>query len=321
MKGKHHIIIQNKRVKFEFDIKRNITIVRGDSGTGKTTLVSMVDTYARLGSDSGVDISCDKRCLTLNNSNWEAVLDSVKDSIIFIDEENTMIKTDAFAKKIRSTDNYYVIITRENLPNLPYSVEEIYGIHRSGKYADMKQTYNSFYRLYTSDDMISEEPAELIVVEDSNSGYEFFKTVTNEKSECISAGGKTNIRRSITDNEGKNILVIADGAAFGSEMNEIFLYVQRHPEVSLYLPESFEWLILKSGLIDGNRVADILQHTEDFAESSEYFSWERFYIKLIVSETKDSYLQYTKSKLNECYLNSNEKEAILSVAEVIRKYL
>ena len=321
MKGKHHIIIQNKRVKFEFDIKRNITIVRGDSGTGKTTLVSMVDTYARLGSDSGVDISCDKRCLTLNNSNWEAVLDSVKDSIIFIDEENTVVKTDAFAKKIRSTDNYYVIITRENLPNLPYSVEEIYGIHRSGKYADMKQTYNSFYRLYTSDDMTSEEPAELIVVEDSNSGYEFFKAVTNEKSECISAGGKTNIRRSITDNEGKNILAIADGAAFGSEMNEIFLYVQRHPEVSLYLPESFEWLILKSGLIDGNRVADILQHTEDFAESSEYFSWERFYTKLIVSETKDSYLKYTKSKLNECYLNSNEKEAILSAAEIIRKYL
>ena len=104
-------------------------------------------------------------------------------------------------------------------------------------------------------------------------------------------------------------------------MNEIFLYVQRHPEVSLYLPESFEWLILKSGLIDGNRVADILQHTEDFAESSEYFSWERFYTKLIVSETKDSYLQYTKSKLNECYLNSNEKEAILSAADVIRRSL
>ena len=147
MKGKHHIVIQNRRVKFEFDIKRNITIVRGDSATGKTTLVSMVDTYDRLGSDSGIDISCDKRCLTLNNSNWEAVLDSIKDSIIFIDEENTVVKTDAFAKKIRSTDNYYVIITRENLPNLPYSVEEIYGIHNSGKYSDMKKTYNSFYRL------------------------------------------------------------------------------------------------------------------------------------------------------------------------------
>ena len=69
MKGKHHIVIQNRRVKFEFDIKRNITIVRGDSATGKTTLVSMVDTYDRLGSDSGIDVFCDKRCLTLNNSN------------------------------------------------------------------------------------------------------------------------------------------------------------------------------------------------------------------------------------------------------------
>ena len=45
MKGKYHIIVQNSRVKFEFDIKRNITIVRGDSATGKTTLVSLIDTY------------------------------------------------------------------------------------------------------------------------------------------------------------------------------------------------------------------------------------------------------------------------------------
>lgn len=321
MKGKYHIIVQNSRVKFEFDIKRNITIVRGDSATGKTTLVSLIDTYDRLGADSGVEVSCSRRCLTVNNSNWESVLNSVSECIVFIDEENTIIKSDDFARKIKDTDNYYVIITRENLPNLPYSVEEIYGIHTSGRYADMRRTYNSFYQLYTVNERSDAEKVETVIVEDSNSGYDFFKGVIADEINCISAGGKTKIKRTVMDNTGKPLLVIADGAAFGSEMGELFLYMQKHPEVSLYLPESFEWLILKSGLIDGNRIVDILQHTEEFLESSEYFSWERFYTKLLISETEGTYLQYSKQKLNDVYLNPNEKEAVLKAADVVREQI
>lgn len=321
MKGKYHIIVQNNKVKFEFDIKRNITIVRGDSATGKTTLVSLIDTFDRLGADSGIEVICKKRCLTVNNSNWEIVLNSISECIVFIDEENTIVKSDDFARKIRETDNYYVIITRENLPNLPYSVEEVYGIHNSGRYSDMRRTYNSFYQLYTVDNSVKDAPVEMVIAEDSNSGYEFFRAVTADNISCISAGGKTKIKHLVNDNEGKKLLVIADGAAFGSEMNELYLYIRRHPEVSLYLPESFEWLILKSGLIDGNRIADILQHTEDYLESSEFFSWERFFTKLLISETEGTYLQYSKQKLNEVYLNAKEKEQILSTANIIRPML
>lgn len=321
MKGKYHIIVQNNKVKFEFDIKRNITIVRGDSATGKTTLVSLIDTYDRLGADSGIEVLCKKRCLTINNSNWEYILNSISECIIFIDEETTIVKSDDFARKIRETDNYYVIITRENLPNLPYSVEEVYGIHNSGRYSDMRRTYNSFYQLYATENSVKNEPVEIVIAEDSNSGYEFFKAVTADDISCISAGGKTKIRRLVNENNGKKLLIIADGAAFGSEMGELYRYIQKHPEVSLYLPESFEWLILKSGLIDGNRIVDILQHTEDYLESSDFFSWERFFTKLLISETEGTYLQYSKQKLNEVYLNAKVKEQILSSANIIRPML
>ena len=137
----------------------------GDSATGKTTLVSLIDTYDRLGADSGIEISCDKRCLSINNSNWESVLNSVGDCIIFIDEENTIVKSDDFARKIQDTDNYYVIITRENLPNLPYSVEEVYGIHTSGRYADLRRTYNSFYQLYIAEEKKTDEDCVLSLTE------------------------------------------------------------------------------------------------------------------------------------------------------------
>ncbi|MBO5320246.1 MAG: translation initiation factor 2 [Ruminococcus sp.] len=321
MKGKYHIIVQNNKVKFEFDIKRNITIVRGNSATGKTTLVSLIDTYDRLGADSGIEVLCKKRCLTINNSNWEYILNSISECIVFIDEETTIVKSDDFARKIRETDNYYVIITRENLPNLPYSVEEVYGIHNSGRYSDMRRTYNSFYQLYTTENSVKNEPVEIVIAEDSNSGHEFFKAVTADDISCISAGGKTKIKRLVNDNKGKKLLIIADGAAFGSEMGELYRYIKKHPEVSLYLPESFEWLILKSGLIDGNRIVDILQHTEDYLESSDFFSWERFFTKLLISETEGTYLQYSKQRLNEVYLNAKEKEQILSSANIIRPML
>ena len=125
------------------------------------------------------------------------------------------------------------------------------------------------------------------------------------------------IQKTIIDNKGEHILVIADGAAFGSEMGEIYPYILKHKEVKLYLPESFEWIILASGLIDGNRIAGILEHSEDYIESSEHFSWEQFYTKLLVQETEGTYLQYSKSKLNSVYLNMNEKAAITDVIKVI----
>ena len=55
------------------------------------------------------------------------------------------VKTKDFARAIQQTDNYYVIVTREGLPALPYSVEEVYGIRTSGKYGSLKQSYHSFY--------------------------------------------------------------------------------------------------------------------------------------------------------------------------------
>ena len=322
MKGKYHVIVQNNRIKFEFDIKRNITIIRGDSATGKTTLFNMINTYQRQGEDSGISISCSQKCVTLDNSNWESVIRDYSKTIVFIDEETSIIKTAEFAKAVKGSDNYYVIITREDLPNLPYAVDEVYGIHTSGKYAGLKQTYNSFYRLYNVDNKSVEQLADTIVVEDANSGFEFYNAIKNDNVKCISAGGKSNIK-ALAEKIGQNerTLIIADGAAFGPEMGDVYRIVQNNSKVSIYLPESFEWVILSSGLIDGNRIKEILEHTEDYADSTEYFSWEQFYTKLLIEETEDTHLHYSKSKLNEVFLNRKERETIIEVLVLISRQI
>lgn len=49
MKGTHRVIVSNTTVKYEFDIKRNITVIKGDSASGKTTLVEMMSEFYESG--------------------------------------------------------------------------------------------------------------------------------------------------------------------------------------------------------------------------------------------------------------------------------
>ena len=53
MKGSYHFRVKSKKLLFEFSIKRNITIIKGDSATGKTTLLHMMYEYLRVGRESG----------------------------------------------------------------------------------------------------------------------------------------------------------------------------------------------------------------------------------------------------------------------------
>lgn len=77
------------------------------------------------------------------------------------------------------------------------------------------------------------------------------------------------------------------------------------------MPESFEWLILKSDVIKDKTITEILDHPSDFVESKECMSWERFFTALLIDKTKDTYLRYSKSKLNVAYKNQKIQEKIL----------
>lgn len=221
MKGSYEISIQNNKVKYEFVIRRNITIIQGDSATGKTTLVDMIREYQLNGQDSGISLSCKRKCVVLEGNDWEQNLSLFNDCIVFIDEGNKFISSKEFSSCAKKSDNYYVIVTREGLENLPYSVDEIYGIHTSGKYAGLKQIYHEFFRIYNNkpDEALN---VDKIITEDSNSGFEFFKSVAGENIECISAEGKSNIfNLAKTSNPEKNILKAGTFSA-GNSTSRIF---------------------------------------------------------------------------------------------------
>lgn len=315
MKGKHKIEVRSKRIVFTIELERNITILRGDSATGKTTLVEMLSAYENYGRKSGVTIVCDKTCRVLSGALWEAQLKDIQDTIMFVDEGSTFVSSLDFARAIQKTDNYYVLVTREDLSTLPYGVNAILELKKTT--SRFKRTYNKAYPIYDSLSASNVQlgDVEKLLTEEANSGYQLFTKVGEKYGiVCISAAGKDNIKQKIFPLKSEKILVIADGAAFGPQMNDIYRLMQEaSAKFSLYLPESLEWLLLKADLIGQSDILEILEHPADFIESSEFFSWERFFTNLLEQRTKDiPYMRYDKAKLPEFYLQEENLKKIIA---------
>ena len=312
MKGAYDIIVKNRRIQYKFTIFRNITILKGDSATGKTTLIEMIAAYQTDAEASGVSISSSCNCVVLTSNNWKLNLSTFQNCIVFIDEGNPFVNSKEFADIVKASTNYYVLVTRQSLFNLPYSITEIYGIKNvsANKYQQTKRLYSSFYKLYEQGTYKIIKP-ELIIVEDAKSGYQFFKHLCDRCSiPCISAAGKSKIYNEIIKSTAENILVIADGAAFGAEIESV-ISLKSIKNLGIYLPESFEWLILKSGLIKKNDLTEILENPSLYIESHKYFSWELFFTDLLKKSTHGTYLEYSKSKLNPAYLQEKEIKSII----------
>ncbi len=170
---------------------------------------------------------------------------------------------------MRNSSNYFLLITRNYLYQFSYSVNEIYEIKGKKK--------KHFERIYIDRELIYAEPntpalpfkPEVIITEDSNSGYEFFKNICIASGiKCFSSKGKSKILEKVREFNGKKVVVIADGAAFGAEIG--LLAEQQKMSggtLALYLPESFEWLILKSGAVCGSDSSHYAKYSKESLNS------------------------------------------------------
>ena len=313
MKGSYTVKVHNKRVSFTIELERNITIISGNSATGKTTLVNSILFYEELGVKSGVSIESDKECRVLRGKNWYSDLQNISDSFVFIDEGNEFIVSKEFASAIQNTDNYYVFVTRENLHQLPYSVNSILQLKKTT--SRFKHTYNRTYPVYDhfSNFLLPDSGIDVFITEDSNSGYEFFKHLADRNGiHCFSANGKSNLMNQIIGLKDTRNLVIVDGAAFGANMAEVFSFTKRHSDsIFLYIPESFEWLLLSSEIIHDGEIKDILSDPSQYIDSCKYFSWEQYFTALLEEKTKGTPAKYSKRRLSKYYLQEGNVNRVI----------
>lgn len=186
MKGEYLFRVRGKRIRFSFKIRRNITVIQGNSATGKTTLLSMMYEYLRAGRESGYSVQAGTDYFVYLRDevgrDWTDVLFPLHNTIIFIEENNNFIFSQEFAEFVKDSGNYFVLVTRAPLKMLPYSVHEIYEIVVDGQHADLKESWHTLRELYSNFPLAENNHLETILTEDTNSGFEFSRNHPREAS-------------------------------------------------------------------------------------------------------------------------------------------
>ena len=88
MTGKYDIEIYNKRVHYHLTVKRNITVIQGDSATGKTELLRMISDYENNGISSGITQICEKRCVVIENASCKKGLPHCSNALYLLMKEH-----------------------------------------------------------------------------------------------------------------------------------------------------------------------------------------------------------------------------------------
>lgn len=327
MRGSYHFRVKSKKVVFDFWIRRNITVIKGDSATGKTTLLHMLYEYLRVGRESGYAVATEVAYYVYLRrevgQSWEDVLYPLKNTIIFIEDNNKFVFSKEFAEFVKTSGNYFVLVSRSPLKMLPYSIHEVYEIITEKKHADVKEAYHFFQEIYSNYPVMKNNKIKVVVTEDSNAGFQFFSKLFRN-SNVLSAGGNGNVLSIIQQMDEGDILAVVDGAAFGAMVENCLEYfgTQNGKRISIWMPESFEYLILISGVVAFGELEEILSATSDYVDAMDYESWERYFTKLLMSVTETEVYKYSKSSLNEYYLQDrNMRKIIKNFPEAIKANL
>ena len=163
---------------------------------------------------------------------------------------------------------------------------------------------------------------DLLVTEDEKAGFVFYKHAFDIA--VSSAKSKTKIckkLKTLAAQRQDNILLIVDGAAFGPEIEQVSMLLEAFFSSSyVYLPESFEWLLLHSPLFyDIPGITSILLDYTDIIDWSQYFSAEQFFTAQLKTLTDDlNMIPYTKSaeSLDSKFLEPDTLQAIKSLIPI-----
>lgn len=304
MTGRYILKLKDKYVSYELKLERQVTILKGDSGTGKSTFVQL----CRLAINNEGDVNCNltNRLIIIENIPSGYTITKLwggASGRIFICDENNnkLFRTKEFAEFVNGSDNYFIIISRSGcLGMLTYSINDIYNINDCDAFHRLKNHYTDIERQLVPD---------LVITEDSCAGKEFYEKTL--KCPVISANGKGNVwniaKRENAD--GKLICCIVDGSAFGAELAKILHGFPREYGVYLVAPESFEWLVLNTSLYKSS-VSQELERPYDFCETTKYVSWERLFTSLLQGLSS-----YSKANLPTEVLN-HRREVLTLLGDI-----
>ena len=245
------VTIPNSKVVYRLSLDRKVSILSGGSGSGKSVLRDFIEVCNNDESGTLKRLISYKGCqgvytVPFGIKDWRSHLEGIRESVIVLDEDNRSILRDGdFPRFVASSDNYFVIITRDILiGSISYSNGSIYEF-KSEPYKG--GTLNFLSPLFANR-LVNVTP-DVVVIENSVPGYMFFKNTL--KCDVISEGSRTRmlkrVRSLCRSKKYRVIYVIADGENFGYEtlLFKEFInskeYADSGVSITLFTPRSFEY--------------------------------------------------------------------------------
>ena len=309
MIGRHHLEIENRKVRYILDIERKVVVIKGNSGTGKTTLIRMLQVYIAQGNKSGVlvkNFTSIPLMVLDNTTRWELELAEQTSKIIFVDEAVDYIYSKDFQEEFTKSPHYLVVISRSGKFNhLPYAIKSIYQFKTEHS---NKIKLTKMYQIYEND--VKQFGSSLIITEDSNSGADMMREIF--KTTVKTANGNSNVVKILKENieeEGK-IIAVVDGAAFGGFIAPLMNVAKLNDNVQIYAPESFEYMLLQTDSLK-RKLEDELENTWKYCDISKYLTWEQYYTDLIGKICEQEYnFSYSKAHLHKSFMNESTKNQV-----------
>lgn len=316
MNGDVYITLSTPKIVYKMHFDRNISIIRGDSGTGKSLLCELIS--LALAGDETVTLSTNgPKCIVmpLNTSDptsksWKDIISDSTDSVIFVDEMCDCFHANEFYTSIQYTSNYFVLLTRRDYSNISYSPKAIFEFKKEMGELQPVVRNTCLYPVINENVTPSK-----ILTEDRAAGYHFYQLLY--PIEVTSAGTKTKVDKCLRrlHKEGaSNVVAVVDGAAFGSEFDKCVKVLRLNQTFHLYFPESFEWLLLHSTIFHSNKeIQSILSDYLNTIDWSKFLSCERYFTNILKEATKQlKLLPYDKSSasIDPVFTTEENLEAI-----------
>lgn len=315
------IRMRHKNSDIQLTLADKITVIIGDSATGKSSLhkvlaVKDAKVTTRI-SDSRFGIVHLNNTSTLNGYTGGRLGDVNSDvkllpnNVYIIDEGNVRI-TNEVASIIKNTINSYFIITsRTNLNNLNFDINAIKTLYTRDDGVTILKNYISMRKL----DNIESMNVKYCITEDTGKAKVWFEKLFNNM--LVIPAGSTNslgdidikkmkysggkeqvcfeVEKQVKNREG-NILIIFDRCSFGCCAIELKSIIDRYSDRILILSDykCWEYVILKSNMFR-KRFSEYDINIPNFEEA--------YYEELLytLSSSEFSTINHTKGELSRCY--------------------
>lgn len=308
------IKVRNKRYNCDLVLKHKVSVIKGDSGIGKTWL-----TKALIDVSGGYKITYSQKVtpVLLNEREWEHQLTGIYENTpLFIVDDCDFVFTKEFGGVFNHIGMCYLILIirtsmrvdkLERMNTISVSGDAIYNFVANG--IEHTITADVDFKTIQVDKEIH---CNKILCEDSGSGYTFFKHLYG-KNNVTSSYGKDNIVDHIISSYEEyskldSLLLFVDYSAIGLRLKEI-LSILKFCNVNVYMIvkyKSFEYMLLRSNMFN-------LSEEDIYRDELSYPSLEVACESLLTSLTKGKIYSYDKSKelkpcyyLNCCTMNRNE---------------